>query len=225
MKQGEHLFLGCVNCIQHCSVVDWYTGWHNSTATVWACLCKSKKKESEVVLVHTMKAYRGCRGIGPLILNLSSRYMWVVSSVPWLLYPWVKQPCDRLDTRLGWPQSWCEHIGGEKTFLFLPVIEPQTAQPIARWLYQLYFVMLDVLTVPCLYIYVLMLFVAKNPKHYQTNTSVRAGILSNKINCMYLLWHLPQYREVYIIYLLKYLITFHKIFQNFITIYTVLRLC
>jgi hypothetical protein len=31
---------------------------------------------------------------------------------------------------------------------------------------------LDILTVPRLYIYVLMLFVAKNPKNYQTNTSV-----------------------------------------------------
>ena len=31
---------------------------------------------------------------------------------------------------------------------------------------------LDILTVPCLYIYVLMLFVVKNPKIYQTNTSV-----------------------------------------------------
>jgi hypothetical protein len=31
---------------------------------------------------------------------------------------------------------------------------------------------LDILTVPCLYIYVLMLFVVKNPKIYQTNISV-----------------------------------------------------
>jgi hypothetical protein len=31
---------------------------------------------------------------------------------------------------------------------------------------------LGILTVPCLYIYVLMLFVIKNPKIYQTNTSV-----------------------------------------------------
>jgi hypothetical protein len=31
---------------------------------------------------------------------------------------------------------------------------------------------LDILTVPCLYIYVLMLFVVKNPKTYPTNTSV-----------------------------------------------------
>jgi hypothetical protein len=84
---------------------------------------------------------------------------------------------------------------------------------------------LDILTVPCFYIYVLMLFVAKNPKNYQTNTSVHAGILGNNINCMYLLWDLPQYREVSIIHLLKYLITFHKIFKKFITIYIFLRLC
>jgi hypothetical protein len=46
---------------------------------------------------------------------------------------------------------------------------------------------LDILTVPCFYIYVLMLFVAKNPKNYETNNSVHAGIVGNKINCMYLL--------------------------------------
>jgi hypothetical protein len=31
---------------------------------------------------------------------------------------------------------------------------------------------LEKLKVPCVYVYVLMLFVAKNPKNYQTNTSV-----------------------------------------------------
>jgi hypothetical protein len=31
---------------------------------------------------------------------------------------------------------------------------------------------LDILTVPCLYIYALMLFVVKNPNTYQTNSSV-----------------------------------------------------
>jgi len=31
---------------------------------------------------------------------------------------------------------------------------------------------LDILTVPCLYIYALMLFAVKNPHIYQTNTSV-----------------------------------------------------
>jgi hypothetical protein len=46
---------------------------------------------------------------------------------------------------------------------------------------------MGILTVPCLYIYVLMLFVIKNPKFYQTKPQFMAGILGNKINCMYLL--------------------------------------
>jgi hypothetical protein len=45
---------------------------------------------------------------------------------------------------------------------------------------------LDILTVPCLYIYVLMLFVIKNPKIKPT-PQFMAGVLDNKINCMYLL--------------------------------------
>ena len=35
--------------------------------------------KGKVVPVHTMKAYRGRRGIGPLILNLSTRWKWVAN--------------------------------------------------------------------------------------------------------------------------------------------------
>ena len=37
--------------------------------------------------VHTMKIYRGNRGIAPLILNLSTRWSGVVTFTPWQLYP------------------------------------------------------------------------------------------------------------------------------------------
>jgi len=45
---------------------------------------------------------------------------------------------------------------------------------------------LDIHTVPCLYIYVLILFAVKNPHIYQTNTSVLVRIQGSKINCIYL---------------------------------------
>jgi len=41
----------------------------------------------------------------------------------------------------------------------------------------------DILTVPCLYIYVLILFAVKNPHIYQTNTSILVRIQGSKINC------------------------------------------
>jgi hypothetical protein len=82
---------------------------------------------------------------------------------------------------------------------------------------------LDILTVPCLYIYALMLFAVKNPNIYQTNSSVHGRIQSNKIHYMYLLLDSPQYKEVYFTPLLKYLTNFHKIYLNFIIIYMYLR--
>jgi len=36
--------------------------------------------------VQTMKAYGGCSGIAPLILNLGTRCMWVVKSTPLSLH-------------------------------------------------------------------------------------------------------------------------------------------
>ena len=41
----------------------------------------------KVVPVHAMKAYVDSRGISPLILNLSTRWKWVVKFTPWLIYP------------------------------------------------------------------------------------------------------------------------------------------
>jgi hypothetical protein len=40
----------------------------------------------------------------PHILNLSIRLRWVVSFMPWPLYPWGKSPLYSLNRRLGGPQ-------------------------------------------------------------------------------------------------------------------------
>jgi len=37
--------------------------------------------------MHVLKAYRGSRGIAPLILNLCTKWWWAVSFVPHLLPP------------------------------------------------------------------------------------------------------------------------------------------
>jgi hypothetical protein len=44
-------------------------------------------------------------GISPLILDLGTRWRWVVSFTPRPLYPQGKSPCYPLDRRLGGPQS------------------------------------------------------------------------------------------------------------------------
>jgi hypothetical protein len=48
-----------------------------------------------------------------IILDLGSRWRWMVSFVPWPRYPQGKGPWYPLDRRLGWPQSWPGHCGEE----------------------------------------------------------------------------------------------------------------
>jgi len=50
------------------------------------------------VLMRAMKAYRGCCGIVPLILNLGHRWRWVVRVMHWLLYSWGNR-------RWHWPRA------------------------------------------------------------------------------------------------------------------------
>jgi hypothetical protein len=64
-----------------------------------------KSKKGEADLVHTMKAYRGCYRHSALILNMNTGWMWMVSFMPWPVYPQGKNLCYQLNTRLGWPQN------------------------------------------------------------------------------------------------------------------------
>jgi hypothetical protein len=77
-----------------------------------------------------MKRYWDSGGTAPHILNLSIRWKWVVSFVPWPLYPSGKSPWYILDSRLGGSQSWsgCDTTASTWT----PVI-----QPVVLSLYQL----------------------------------------------------------------------------------------
>jgi hypothetical protein len=66
----------------------------------------------------------GSGGIAPRILNLGTRWRWVVSSTPRHLYPKGKSPWDPLDRRLGGPQSRSGCGGEEKNSQPPPGIEP-----------------------------------------------------------------------------------------------------
>ena len=55
---------------------------------------------------------------------------------------------------------------------------------------------LDIPTVPCLYIYVLMLFTIKNLNTYQTKSSVHGTNTRQQINSTCPQYDFPQYREV-----------------------------
>jgi hypothetical protein len=68
-----------------------------SLYSLWFCQVLYEK----IFSVHAMKAYSGSRGIAPLILNLSTRWRWVVNFTPQLLYP-QKISLVPIDYDAGW---------------------------------------------------------------------------------------------------------------------------
>jgi hypothetical protein len=81
---------------------------------------------------HTMKGYWGCRGVAPCILNLCTKWSWMVSFTPMLVYPQGKRPCYPLDRRLGGPQSQPRCSGEEKKSHPMPGLEPPIIQPVTQ---------------------------------------------------------------------------------------------
>jgi hypothetical protein len=71
-----------------------------------------------------MKAYLGSGGIAPTILELGTRWRWVISFTPRPLYPQGRSPWYPLDRMLGGPQSRSGRGGEEKNSQPLPGIEP-----------------------------------------------------------------------------------------------------
>jgi len=63
---------------------------------------------------HTMETYWGSGSIAPHILNLGTRWRWVVSSIPRLLYSQGKRSQYQMDRRLHWAHSCCGHSDKEK---------------------------------------------------------------------------------------------------------------
>jgi hypothetical protein len=63
---------------------------------------------------YTMKAYWGSECTAPCILDLGTRWRWVVSFTSRTPYPQGKSPWYPLDRRLGGPQIRSGHSGGEE---------------------------------------------------------------------------------------------------------------
>jgi hypothetical protein len=79
-----------------------------------------------------MEAYLGVEVLAPRILNLGTRWKWVVSFTPWPLYLQWKRPWYPLDRRLGGSQIRSGRGGEEKNSQPLPVLEPPIIQPVAQ---------------------------------------------------------------------------------------------
>jgi hypothetical protein len=63
-----------------------------------------KEFRDQVVPVRDMKAYKGSRGMAPLIFNIGARWRWVVSITPRPLWPWEGSPVPT-EQEAGWSQK------------------------------------------------------------------------------------------------------------------------
>jgi hypothetical protein len=63
------------------------------------------------------------------ILDLGTRWRWVVSFTPWPFYPPRKEPLISIGQEAGWTQKQSGHSGEEKNLLPLPGIEPWGFSP------------------------------------------------------------------------------------------------
>jgi hypothetical protein len=72
---------------------------------------------------HTVETCWGSVDLAPCILDLRTRWRWVVSFIPQLLYPQGKSPWYPLDRRLGGLQSSSGH-GNEKNSQHLLGLKP-----------------------------------------------------------------------------------------------------
>jgi hypothetical protein len=75
---------------------------------------------------------RKCR-YSSIILDLGSRWRWVISFTPWPLYPQGKSPRYPLDRWLARPQNRCGRCGVEKRLSFLSGIEPFRPSLVRRY--------------------------------------------------------------------------------------------
>jgi hypothetical protein len=82
---------------------------------------------------HATNAYWMSGGIVPHILELGTRWRWVVSFTPRPLYPQGKSLWYPLNRSLGGPQSRSGRGGEEKNSQTLPGLEPPIIQVVAKW--------------------------------------------------------------------------------------------
>jgi hypothetical protein len=83
---------------------------------------------------------------------------------------------------------------------------------------------LGILTVPCLYMYTIMLFVVKNPNMYQTNNSIHNLKTRQQAKLHVSSVRLSSIQKGVHYSSVTILITFHKVYPNFIIMYIFLKL-
>jgi hypothetical protein len=93
------------------------------------CCLKIKVKWSRH---HAINTYWGSGGTDPYVLDLGTRWRWVVSFTRRQFYPQRNNPPYHLDRRLGGPQSRSGRSGEEKKSQPPPRIEPQNPDRPAR---------------------------------------------------------------------------------------------
>jgi hypothetical protein len=81
---------------------------------------------------HAIKAYCGSGGMAQRILDLGTRWGWVVRFISRQFYLQRKSPSNSLDRRLGGPQSWSGCGGEEKNSQLPPELEPPIIQAVAQ---------------------------------------------------------------------------------------------
>ena len=93
----------------------------------------------KVVHIHATKAYKGGggRGIAPLILNLSTRWGWVVNLMPQKVYHREKKTRYVRNRRMSGPQSRSRRFGTEKNLLLILGFELRNVRPVAKSLNRL----------------------------------------------------------------------------------------
>jgi hypothetical protein len=92
---------------------------HHWKRSLWISRCRWEVKVKVNLSLcltkhHTMMTYWGNGGVALCILDLGTRWRWVVSFTPQLLYPQGKSPWYPLDRRLDGPQSRSGRGGEEK---------------------------------------------------------------------------------------------------------------
>jgi hypothetical protein len=81
---------------------------------------------------HAMDAYWGSGGTSPRILDLGTKWKWMVSFTPQPFYPQGKSPCYPLDRRLGGLQIRSGRGGEEKNSQLLSGLKPPIIHPAAQ---------------------------------------------------------------------------------------------
>jgi hypothetical protein len=131
---GQHLdpgsiplewHVGVIWCFhQHSVTNNWVWPFHTA-AVMQNEICKIKVKLS--LCFNWVPHHNGTWEDGdtaPCILELITRWRWVVSFMSQLLYPQGKSPWNPLDRRLGGPQSQSGHSSEEKNSQTLQKLEP-----------------------------------------------------------------------------------------------------